>query len=316
MSLKTRIIEIDIAKGILILFVLLGHSPIYEWAGACINSFHMAAFFFLSGLTYNYKGNLGEFFRKKTKGILLPYLEFSIVLLIFAFLKHIFHIGGGNFDLLSGVESVLLPISGRQTTTVYGLWFLPCLYLIEMLISTSEWMNSRCRFLGLFLVLLAATICIVLYLATGTASILSILPIGVFFLFCGKQFRCHLQMLVKYKYIVLFIGLLLYMITVYINATYFTYNIDLSSMNLGFWPIYIVSCLSGICIILSVCFIVKSKILSFIGRDSLYYYGLHYCFIGIVGKVLGGVWCMFITLLLTVPLVYIFKTLKRKINFL
>lgn len=95
MSLKTRIIEIDIAKGILILFVLLGHSPIYEWAGACINSFHMAAFFFLSGLTYNYKGNLGEFFRKKTKGILLPYLEFSIVLLIFAFLKHIFHIGGG-----------------------------------------------------------------------------------------------------------------------------------------------------------------------------------------------------------------------------
>lgn len=95
MSTKTRIIEIDIAKGILILLVLLGHSPICEWGGACINSFHMAAFFFLSGLTYNYKGNLAQFFRKKIKGILLPYLEFSIVLLAFFFLKHIFHLGGG-----------------------------------------------------------------------------------------------------------------------------------------------------------------------------------------------------------------------------
>lgn len=95
MSLNSRIIEIDIAKGILILFVLLGHSPICEWIGACINSFHMAAFFFISGLTYNYKGNLGHFLGKKTKGILLPYLEFSVVFLAFSYLKYIFHLGGG-----------------------------------------------------------------------------------------------------------------------------------------------------------------------------------------------------------------------------
>ena len=106
------------------------------------------------------------------------------------------------------------------------------------------------------------------------------------------------------------------MISVYINATTFTYDIDLSSMSLGFWPIYMVSCLSGTYIILSVCFIIKSNILSLIGRDSLYYYGLHYCCIGIVAKVLGGVWCMFITLLLTAPLVYVFKILKRKVHFL
>lgn len=96
MSTKTRIIEIDIAKGILILFVLLGHSPICKLGGACINSFHMAVFFFLSGLTYNYKGNLGHFFKKKTKGILLQYFEFCIVFLAFSFLKHISHLGGGG----------------------------------------------------------------------------------------------------------------------------------------------------------------------------------------------------------------------------
>lgn len=209
-----------------------------------------------------------------------------------------------------------MPVSGRPTTTVYGLWFLPCLYLIEVLISTSEWINSRCRYLGGFLGLSAITLCILLYLITGVASILSILPIGFCFLFLGKLFRHYLHLINSNKYILLFIGSLLYMITVYINATTFTYDIDLSSMNLGFWPIYMVSCLSGTCIILSACFIIKNKIISIIGRDSIYYYGLHYCFIGIVSKMLGGVWCMFITLLFTAPLVYIFKTIKSKIKLL
>lgn len=199
---------------------------------------------------------------------------------------------------------------------MYGLWFLPCLFLIEILISTSEWINGKRRYLGLILVSSTITICIVLYLMTGTASILSILPFGICFLYSGKLLRRHLQIIIQYKYIILFIGLLLYMISVYINATFFTYNIDLSSMNLGFWPIYMVSCLSGTCIILSVCFIIKGKFLSIIGMDSIYYYGLHYCFIGIVSKMLGGVWCMFTTLLLTAPLVYIFKIIKSKIKFL
>lgn len=50
-KMSKRIEWIDIAKGILIVLVVLGHSEISEVAASVINSFHMAAFFFLAGLT-------------------------------------------------------------------------------------------------------------------------------------------------------------------------------------------------------------------------------------------------------------------------
>ena len=51
--MSKRIEWIDIAKGILIVLVVLGHSEISGIAASVINSFHMAAFFFLAGLTIN-----------------------------------------------------------------------------------------------------------------------------------------------------------------------------------------------------------------------------------------------------------------------
>ena len=50
-KMSKRIEWIDIAKGILIVLVVLGHSEISGIAASVINSFHMAASFFLAGLT-------------------------------------------------------------------------------------------------------------------------------------------------------------------------------------------------------------------------------------------------------------------------
>lgn len=195
--MKTRILEIDIAKGILILFVILGHSPINEWTSACINSFHMAAFFCLSGMTYSYRcGDLKNFLVKKSKGILLPYIEFSIILLLFAYLKKIANIGN-NFDLLEGLESIIVPISGRTSTSVYGLWFLPCLYLIELVLALSEWLNSKKYVLGYIFMLFVLIACLLLYFFTGVASILSILPIGLCFVFLGIKLKSHILIFIK-----------------------------------------------------------------------------------------------------------------------
>lgn len=50
-----RIAWIDVAKGLLIILVILGHSNINDITAAVINSFHMAAFFVLSGITFRRK---------------------------------------------------------------------------------------------------------------------------------------------------------------------------------------------------------------------------------------------------------------------
>lgn len=313
--MNTRILEIDIAKGFLILFVILGHSPISQWAGVCINSFHMAAFFCLSGMTYSYRGDLKNFFIKKSKGILLPYIEFSIILLAFAYLKTIANFGSG-FDLLSGLESIIIPISGRTSTSVYGLWFLPCLYLIELVLALSEWLYNLKNILGYIFILFVLIVCLLLYFITGVASVLSVLPIGLCFVFLGTKLKKHIMLFIKHKKILFLFGLLLYLGALFFNVTYFTSFLDLSSMSLGCWVLYLISCLGGTIVILSISYFVNSRLLQKIGENSLYFYGLHYCIIGIVSKFLFGVWCTIVTFLLCVPLVCLFKNIRKKVKYL
>lgn len=91
-----RIEAIDVARGILIFLVILGHSPISPWLCGAINSFHMAAFFCLSGLTFSFRGDWGNLFGRKTKGILIPYIEFSLILLLYFGVKDSLLSGGVN----------------------------------------------------------------------------------------------------------------------------------------------------------------------------------------------------------------------------
>lgn len=129
-----RIAWIDVAKGLLIILVVLGHSNINDITAVAINSFHMAAFFVLSGITYRgEKSTFKVLFYKKFRTIIIPYLVFSIIMLVYLLLKKILF-RGYTFDIISGLISIIIPISGRSSTTVYGLWFFPCLFVSEIIL--------------------------------------------------------------------------------------------------------------------------------------------------------------------------------------
>ncbi|MDR1895700.1 MAG: acyltransferase family protein [Prevotellaceae bacterium] len=79
-----RIIWIDIAKGLGIFLVVVGHvissgNILHHW----IYSFHMPLFFFLSGICLNNDRIYTGFLYKRLKSLLLPYLYFGILLTIF-----------------------------------------------------------------------------------------------------------------------------------------------------------------------------------------------------------------------------------------
>ena len=63
--MNKRIRWIDIAKGILILLVIIGHCEVGSCVKYVIYSFHMGAFFFLSGLTFSTKNDPKVFVAKK-----------------------------------------------------------------------------------------------------------------------------------------------------------------------------------------------------------------------------------------------------------
>ncbi|MEQ8199425.1 MAG: acyltransferase family protein, partial [Clostridiaceae bacterium] len=78
--MNKRIEYLDIAKGILIITVILSHSP---WPFAqYMYWFHMPAFFMISGLLYR----SGVDFKKQLLKFYIPYLVFSAIDILFDFL--------------------------------------------------------------------------------------------------------------------------------------------------------------------------------------------------------------------------------------
>ena len=118
-----RIDYIDIAKAIGIILVYIGHcdlnykSPLFLW----IYSFHMPLFFFISGFLFKFHSQLsydkiGKILYNKAISLLIPYLFFSIIQSITFILF--------NIPLHNWI------IKGWGTNP---LWFLPVLFLIEVL---------------------------------------------------------------------------------------------------------------------------------------------------------------------------------------
>ena len=75
---------VDILKGIAILLIVYGHiTPgavpfVTDW----VSTFHIPLFFFVSGLLYNdakYKNDFRSFAKNRLKGLVLPFLYFSII---------------------------------------------------------------------------------------------------------------------------------------------------------------------------------------------------------------------------------------------
>jgi fucose 4-O-acetylase-like acetyltransferase len=124
--------NIDVAKGILILAVVLGHAPSHDLEHI-LYWFHIPAFFFISGLlVYGKKYDVAKIL-DRTKKLLIPYLSFGIAISIYTCsviwytLKEIdIHLLMAYFlDLIRG---------GRTLKGSFGVfWFVNALIVINVL---------------------------------------------------------------------------------------------------------------------------------------------------------------------------------------
>jgi polysaccharide biosynthesis protein PslL len=127
--MSKRIEYIDIAKGIGILLVVLGHNDfevISLFVQRLIYSFHMPLFFFLSGYFLNTAVPFFDFFKKRFNALLKPFL-FTIFLIYFASVS--FEKMGFNTAITRIVKS--LYGSGHYLDWVQ-LWFLPHLFAVSL----------------------------------------------------------------------------------------------------------------------------------------------------------------------------------------
>lgn len=126
-----RISYFDVAKGLGILLVVFGHIEyISDEMRGWISSFHMPLFFIISGMLICLKKDdekaLKSTITKLAKGILIPYIWFSILYFFIDIMNVVLH----KIDMKTFIENAV------SSLTFYGvsvLWFLPALFIGEVI---------------------------------------------------------------------------------------------------------------------------------------------------------------------------------------
>lgn len=133
--MRIRIKWVDIAKAIGIFCIVLGHITAEGPIKRYVYSFHIPLFFFLSGATFRVKGKpFSAFVRGRALSLLVPYG-------IFALISQLIYIGmrlvaasaiqsGRSFTIADAWAGILW----GNVEANRGLWFLPCLFLMSLML--------------------------------------------------------------------------------------------------------------------------------------------------------------------------------------
>jgi acyltransferase len=272
-----RIEWIDVAKGIGIFLVVIGHTDLPENYMIYIYSFHMPLFFFISGVLFssNKFNNYTEFIKRKAKSLLVPYLFFSVLTYLF------WGIIGKNHGADTSMEiSIIKPLIGifysvgSDNWLLFNrpLWFLTCLFIVEL---TFFWFV---KFGRKFLIIILFCFSILGYFLGSYSpirlpwsldiGITAIVFFGVGFLLKGK---IH-ALLGKFKLIWMFLALGVNLATIKLNEI----RVDMNNLEYGNYFYFYLGAFSGIIFsIILAKFLSRIETFKFFGRNSLIILSLH-----------------------------------------
>lgn len=126
---------IDYAKGLGMLCVIWGHIMYAGLSARVVYAFHIPLFFFLSGMVFSkdrYDGVI-TFLKRRVSSLLIPYAIFSV--LTWAFWVFFLRISHQPMDECWKplVETLLARGSEGYLVHNVPLWFVPCLFVVELL---------------------------------------------------------------------------------------------------------------------------------------------------------------------------------------
>lgn len=133
---------LDMAKGIAIIAVLVGHSfPGSMFINKFIFSFHMPLFFIAGGFTLSVAREPVDFITNKVKKLILPYMSFLMLSALWWIVrrpitgeKHtveaIFNHLGKQYA--AGLGATNASVTWNTLAPIGPIWFIPCLFLAEL----------------------------------------------------------------------------------------------------------------------------------------------------------------------------------------
>lgn len=135
---QKRLEWVDIAKGIGIILVVLGHCVPY--GGTTFNlifTFHMPLFFILSGYCYVQRG-IRTTFDKKLKSLLVPFAKYFLLGLVITLIIPQWR---NSYSLKGVIRDIYLASPDGCNNS--SIWFLSCLFIVTMMFSIAQSITER-----------------------------------------------------------------------------------------------------------------------------------------------------------------------------
>jgi len=270
---RNRIQYLDIAKGIAMLSVVIGHtvSPLRNF----VYLYHLPVFFFVSGYLWHPKETYRAHVVSRLKALYLPFVATGLMYCVASNL--LYHLGCVDHvmtskDLLKQLLRVVF-FGGTSQSPIFGpMWFLRSLFLIDLIYFILD------RAIGGMLKLAIATYCLTLvgWVIKGdsgfidTFLVIPLLALPLFFI--GGVFRWY-SLKISTAMVLVGFGLLV--------AGMFVLRIDLSRLQVGHAFIYYPVSIIGVVVVIGSSEKLYnampriSSIFSFIGRHTIVILALH-----------------------------------------
>lgn len=272
--------SIDIAKGIAILLVILGHISITPlilkyW----LYSFHIPLFFICSGILFSNKNKempFLSFAKKKARRLLVPYFSLGIILWLCVQLLSVFTAYTHNsaldikFDIIGLIKALLL--GHRLHEYYFSMWFICTLFISELLFYFVVRICKNTLLFGVLIIVLIYGSSQLFKYIKGTYWSMDLVFVCIAFLSVGYLLRKHslINKLCNKK-------LLLPVLLLNISFMYLNFRkcgmTDLFYCNIGNPLYYLCESLFGSWLVLIISMIIEtSKLFEFLGRNSLIVY--------------------------------------------
>ncbi len=276
-----RIDWIDLAKGIAILLVIIGHTVKFDsMTRNFIFSFHMPLFFVLSGYTYKFAENQQEFWihvRKGIRHLLLPAILISVITVFAPWVMGSEHSFSALGMRARSVGEAFWWASGVKVNSHPGLgavWFLISLFWAKIIIDgihllfPGENKGYIYTFVGILGVFLGIR-------GMWLPQNLDVTCVAVLFMSVGMLWRQYAEKIKEYE-VVLFFGSVVFWLT----CLHFNIYIELAARH---YPYLAVSLVEAVCGSYAFCCFCRALVANravtfagqFIGMHTLLIFGLH-----------------------------------------
>ena len=268
--MKKRLDWIDLAKGIGIILMVLGHMPsvpgvIHDW----IFTYHMPLFFFLSGYLFR-KKNPQKCLKESVQSYLLPYIAYSVLFIV---LDYVLFMDIHNMEISIGRF-----LRGQGSFDV--LWFFVSMFWVKNVYNIIVEKASDEKKANLIMII----ICIIAYCFTlfkiGITFKFTTSIVSVLFFASGYEYRQRdgggfNKKKLGEKAIGAFVINVLCLATIYWTGWSV---LDINSQQYGNLIITYVAAISGVLFIVYISRILENyrimKPIIFIGENSLYFFPL------------------------------------------